>query len=573
MANRYDSRSVYSPKRSQVDLSCEHLTTMDFFRLQPIYCCEQIAGNDTFNVSVNTFIESSPFAQRVYGSIHLDLHAFFVPYQLVYEDWNNFFFGNNNTRTQNYQIPYCELSVLQSLSLNNHDLKRMLSSLGYPVYSKYKEGQSFNVSLLPLLCYNRIWWDYYRDSANITDSDFYMYNPMHGGRYIESEVDAILSCFNRTFKKDPITTLIKNPQLGSAAAADVVTTAKNLSTTGTNEYLLLDNTGKPIEVIARDGTSKISRDVSIPILRGATALQRYLERLGITGGTRALERLIAEFGVESPRIKYNMCDFIGSKRVPVQVQGLQNTSSSMRQADIEGHTPFGIVDNNIMMGQRISTADAISQSQTFSHTAKEQGLFIVMASIMPEFNYYNNLDPLFTRGISHDGEGNLSFYRPDFQDTGYEECLLSEVRFPHAFDADVEIEQYDPFQVVGYRPKYESYRYKLNQLSGDFLEYYSENTLFKSVFTRPIFNAALGPADIQAGLALTTPDFYDRMDFDKYFSIVFDDSTGEPYDHFVCRFAIQNNAIRPITSATLPEELTHVLNAGKHDVAFGGVRL
>lgn len=580
MANRYDSRSVYSPKRSNVDLSCEHLTTLDFFRLQPIYVAEQIAGNDTFNVSINTFLESSPFAQRVYGSCHLDLHAFFVPYSLLWDDWNNFFFGNRNNSTyQSYTLPFASLkSLLDSLNTNaaySDEQKRVFSSLGYPLYSPTNSPSYSNtkLSVLPLLAYQRIWWDYYRDSQYVTDNNKSYYLPNHGGIFSSSELKNILTPRYRTFKKDPFSTLIPNPQLGSVSSASVSSKAGNLSTAGTNELIQLDQDGNVIEVIARDGTNHISRSVSATALRGAIALQRYLERLGITGGTRPLERLMAEFGVESPRIKYQMCDFIGSKRVPVQISGLQNTStSSVNNPDSD--QPFSN-PNQVNLGNRISTADAISQSSTFSHTAKEQGLFIVMASLIPEFNYYNNLDPIFTRGVDDIGEGNLDFYRPDFQDIGYEEVLLRELRIPILNDrADVK-NNYDPFQVVGYRPKYESYRYKLNSVSGDFLQDYSAETLFRSVFTRDLFNH-VNPDEIMAGLSLTTADYFDRIDFDKYFQVMHGPTDGNiprSFDHFICRFAINNNALRPITSATMPEELTHVLNAGKHDVALGGVRL
>lgn len=580
MANRYDSRSVLSPKRTNVDLSCEHLTTLDFFRLQPIYVAEQINGNDTFNVSINTFLESSPFAQRVYGSCHLDLHAFFVPYSILWDDWNNFFFGNrNNQTTQSYTLPFASLrSLLDSLHSNpsySDEQKRIFSSLGYPLFTNV-DNAAFNnlkLSVLPLLAYQRIWWDYYRDSQNLTDSDKSYYLPNHGGLFSKTELSTILTPRYRTFKKDPFSTLISNPQLGSSASASVLSKSNNLNTSGSNELIQLDQDGNVVEVIARDGTSQISRSVNATALRGAIALQRYLERLGITGGTRPLERLIAEFGVESPRIKYQMCDFIGSKRVPVSISGLQNTSTSSVN-NPETSQPFAN-SNQVNMGNRISTADALSQSQVFSHTAKEQGLFIVMASLIPEFNYYHNLDPLFTRGVDDIGEGNLDFYRPDFQDIGYEEVLLRELRLPLSNDSSDVKTSYDPFQVVGYRPKYESYRYKINSVSGDFLQDYSADTLFRSVFTRDVFNH-VNPDELMAGLLLTTSDYLDRINFDKYFQVMnypSDNATPRSYDHFVCRFAIQNNAVRPITGATMPEELTHVLNAGKHDVAFGGVRL
>lgn len=566
--SRFQSRSVISPKRSQIDLSCEHLTTLDFFRLQPIYCQEMISGQDTFNVNIDSFVESAPFAQRVYGSCHLDLHAFFVPYSLIWEYWNDYFYGNSQSNTQAYTIPYTTFQTFKEIMLRDDyssDAPRVFGSLGYPAYADNRVSNTLTLSLLPALAYQKIWWDYYRDSRNIEEKDKSLYIRTDLMGNVDSSISEPLIFVPRyrTYRKDYVSTLIQNPQLGSASSARVSSSAPNLNTSGTNQYIQLDDKGNVIETIARDGVSQISRQVSAEVLRGTIAMQRFLERLGITGGTRPIERLLAEFGVESPRMKLNMCDFIGSKSIPINIQGMVNLGSNQHP---ENQPALGLLDDaQFAFGKRLSLADAISKSQTFSYTAKEQGLFMVVASLIPDFNYYNQLAPEFFRGLNWTGNDKLDFYRPDFANLGYEEVLLPEVHIPYVDLDDPYISEYDPFQVVGYRPKYESYRFAQNKVTGDFLAPFSRGSLFFSCFTRDFHDLGDYTA-IQAGLNLTSASESDKVFFDKYFA-------NQENDHFVCRFMINNNANRPIDGNTMPEELTHVLDAGRHDVSFGGVRL
>ena len=101
---RQEKRSVLAPKSSRFDLSHAHKTTLDFFRLQPIFCKDMVEG-DQFSVNVRSFLEAAPLATKVYGGAHLDLHAFFVPYRLLWSDWLGYMYGNERNTSQRYTIP------------------------------------------------------------------------------------------------------------------------------------------------------------------------------------------------------------------------------------------------------------------------------------------------------------------------------------------------------------------------------------------------------------------------------------------------------------------------------------
>lgn len=582
--SRSETRQVAAPRSSKISLGCEHLTTLDFFRLQPIYCAEQLPGGDSFNVSIKSFIESAPFATKVFGSCHLDLHAFFVPYGLIWNSWNQYYSGNS----QNLSIPnQAPPSITLSLANQIFDFgiktgstrvepqfdepfvsrRSVFGSLGYPVYSGYTNDQSnYRWNLLPALAYQRIWWDFYRDSQNIVDADKAAYLVDHSGAFNLAEARKAFTVRYRCFKKDYISTLLKNPQMGgSSASAAVTSSTSGTLGSGVPEYILPDGTEKPNS--AASGMT-ISREVSAQVLRGAIATQRYLERLGVSG-TRPLERLMSEFGKYPEREKLNMTQFIGSSSIPVNIDGLTNTSSQLNVSMETSDNAFGISDQSASMGQKIGMANGFQACPTWSHTSNEYGVYMVIASIIPDFKYNSTVDRMFYNGVGTAESSALDYFHPDFQDLGYQECLLSEVAVPtfHDIDQNSTWESYDPFQVVGYQPKYENYRHSYNRVSGQMSEYSLRESLPQMAMIRHI-PSLYDPDEVVAGLNLTTSSEADRTDFDNHFSV-----TNDKYDHFVCKFDITNNATRPITGSDMPTELTHIINSGVLDVSNGGVKL
>lgn len=596
---RQEKRSVLAPKSSKFDLSHSHKTTLDFFRLHPIYCKDMVPG-DKFSVDVRSFVEAAPLATKVYGSAHLDLHAFFVPTRLLWDDWNNYVLGNTRSNSNAYSIPYVEFDSLgavfdertpSSPLDTDSDTRRVFSAIGYPMFSPSQLPNPFCLSALPARAYQKIWWDYYRDSINIPESDIAAY--LNSGFKAYESADDIRSLFisrYRCYHKDYISTLLASPQMGEQAQGAVTFKVDDddfLSGVGDNYPPILHaNTDGNLITESVENESnewyKVFRSVSASALRATLATQRYLERLNVTG-TRALERIFALLGVQPDKTRLNMSEFIGAKTIVVNVDGLVNNSSTTPITASDPDNAFGIqgdfLQDNIGMGYQQGYSRAGGQSDVFNYTATEHGFFVVIASLIPDYTNCNTLDRMFIRGLETPNRDRFDFYTPDFEGLGYQEVLASEVYFPSADSMRnndkwefatgdlTDPGRYDPYAVVGYAPKYEDYRYQGDKLSGDFMSLLGTQSMPQLVYRRD-FSQMIDPDELVAGLNLTTATFADREVFDKHFVI-----TNSDYDHFIMNNYITVDAIRPMTSHEMPTELSELANSKLLDVSNGGVRI
>lgn len=578
---RQEKRGVLAPKSSRFDLSHAHKTTLDFFRLQPIYCKDMVPG-DKFSVNVRSFLEAAPLATKVYGSCHLDLHAFFVPTRLLWVDWNNYVLGNTRSNSNAYSIPALYANAIYYRfgehraedNDSDRDARRIFSGIGYPMYCE-EQPNSFTLSALPARAYQKIWWDYYRDSINIPEADKASYLDDWYREYTYQDIAILMRPRYRCFHKDYISTLLSSPQMSDASAATV-----DINTNPTTEGYLAEqyNTYNKQEVL--EGGFSILRTVSAAALRATMATQRYLERLNVTG-TRPLERVFSLLGVHPDKTRLQMAEFIGAKTIVVNVDGLTNTSStnSLDSGASIGNA-FGVQPDldgvSIGMGYQQGYSKASGQSDNFNYTATEHGFFFIIASLIPDYVNVNSIDRMFYRGISTPNHDRFDFYTPDFEGLGYQEVLASEVYFPSHASVDENAKwkstqvsggEYDPYAVVGYAPKYEDYRYQGDKLSGDFMSLRSKNSMPQFVYKRD-FAQFIDPGELVAGLNLTTATSADRASFDQHFVI-----TSSEYDHFIMNNYIVVDAVRPMTGQEMPTELSELANSKLLDVSNGGMRI
>ena len=577
---RQQKRSVLVADKNHFDLSHAHRTTLDFFRLQPIFCKDMMAG-DSFDVNVRTFLEAAPLATKVYGSAHLDLHAFFVPSRLLWDNWNNYYLGNTRANDPLYTIPaiYGD-AIYQRFGENREndgqferEARRVFSGLGYPMYAESQDN-SFTLSALPARAYQQIWWDYYRDSVNIPEVDKPSYINDYYRQYTSQDIALLMVPRYRCFHKDYISTLLRNPQLGNEAGASVTTTLSGSSSSEVQTINFSQSDNR--EFFGASPYPSVLRNVGANALRASMAMQRYLERLNVTG-TRPLERVFALLGVQPDKTRLDMCEFIGAKTITVNVDGLVNNSSNVAISDTDN--AFGVQKDlsgePVGMGYQQGQSRASGQSDSFSYSATEYGYFIVIACLVPDYVNVNSVDRMFYRGLSTPNHDRFDFASVDFQGLGYQEVLASEVFFPDhasvernaAWKSVRDGGSYDPYAVVGYTPKYEDYRYQGDRLSGDFMSLKGRNSMPQMVYARN-FSKFIDPSGLVAGLNLTTATHADRADFDDHFVVA-----NSEYDHFVMNNYIVCDAVRPLTANEMPTELSQLANSRLLDIANGGMRM
>lgn len=591
--SRFENTPLTKNQSSRVNLNSKHVTTLDFYRLQPVYVQEVIPG-DHHSINVSALVEAAPLSTKVYGKCHLDLHAFFVPNRLVWKDWNAYIYPETYSPTSSFTPPSITGANLmaysgyqgmsepvdydQEANVDYITFRRVFGSMGYPTNTSFLNAQNMSYSSLPARVYQKIWWDYYRDPRYIEEASKNSYLFTDGSNHV-----ADFTPRYRTFMRDDITTLLPNPQAGSASTASVdssmssktytVPAGTKMFSSGTSIFTEDGIFGNPSTMSSPSSkTGKLTNELSIAVLRASNAMQKYLERLNV-GGTRTMERALALAGVKPTDVRMGMAEFLGMKTIPITIDGLTNTGSDTAISSTYGNAfgvPYqGSSDNAVGQGFQTGHACSSGKSDSWNYTATEHGFIMVIASIVPDYINPNRVERQFLRGVSTPNHDKFDFYHDDFAGTGYQERLLTEVCTPFYGEQKFNStwQGFDPWQVVGYESRYADYLRKGDQVSGDFAEFKQRTTMTNMVFTRNLAKLYT-PAQVVASLPLTTATRTDASFFDNHFQV-----TNSLYDHFVINAYFSNNAVRPVMAPQLPTELSDIANKLKYDVSNGGVKL
>ena len=105
-------------KTNKFDLSCQHITTQDFFSLRPVYFRELQPGT-SISVDQSSFVRLAPMFKPMFGSVRLVTRGFFVPYRVVWEAFNSFLvdanFNHNGQTIHPSAVPYINTANLLRL--------------------------------------------------------------------------------------------------------------------------------------------------------------------------------------------------------------------------------------------------------------------------------------------------------------------------------------------------------------------------------------------------------------------------------------------------------------------------
>ena len=104
---------------STFNLSCDHITTQDFFKIKPIYTRVMVPGQ-SINVDISHISRLAPLAKPFYGSVIMTNRAFFVPFRTIMEGFNEFitdtpYVTSSGAGSIINSVPTVKMSVLNDL--------------------------------------------------------------------------------------------------------------------------------------------------------------------------------------------------------------------------------------------------------------------------------------------------------------------------------------------------------------------------------------------------------------------------------------------------------------------------
>lgn len=456
-------------RRSKFKRDCSLKTTLNTGKIYPIYIDEVLPG-DTAKIHVDSLVRMTTPIYPVMDNAWMDTYFFFVPRRLVWEHWREFMGENTTdawTQETEYQIPQLKAPK------DGWNTKSLACYLGA------RAGvDNISIDACYTRAYTLIYNEWFRNQnlsepaeLSLSDSD------TTGSNGNDEVVDMQKGgCFATAVKyADYFTRALPEPQKGPDIYIPIGTTApvfageqrqmgenvKSLSwqymNSGTEDWTDYSETNNVLtatygetnstysstEAIADKATPnnlwadlENAAGATINQLRQAFAVQRMYE-LDARGGTRYIEILATHFGVNSPDGRQQRPEYLGGKRIPI------NITQVVQQSSTDATTPQG---NTAAMSLTIDNHDCFTKSFT------EHGIIMGLAVIRTEHTYQQGIPRILSR------KNRTDFYWPALANIG-ETYIKNKEIFAQGTSEDEE--------AFGYQEAWAEYRYGINRVTGE----------------------------------------------------------------------------------------------------------
>lgn len=454
----YEHTAGLRPGRSAFDLSHTKVFDADIGRLVPVLC-EDVMPGDVFDIAAINTIRAQPLVTPIYHKLDVYCHYFFVPYRILFKDWEKFITGGASG-DETVALPKAFENAIGVEGQVDLDRYGLWDYLGFPMHnsstgipSNSIEMHTAQVNDFPWRAYWAIWRDYYRDENHQTtfpDDTGETSSDIDVGDNFEEHVDQLGAWMDdfhtaatslipvpcdrlayRCWSKDYFTSALPWQQRGTSPAIPISGSTSAVFDSGTlidggdvgdweNAQVFKSSvvTGGTLGALTATGANNIgsafnnntvdftATGVDISDLRLAVQVQRWMER-NARGGYRYNEFIKAHFGVSPNDDRLQRPEYIGGSKQPVIISEV--IQSSQTDASPQGN----------MAGHGMS----VSQNFAGRYRVKEHGVIMGIMSIMPEAIYQQGLPRQWTRNTKFD------FYSPEFAHLSEQEILKKEVFF------------------------------------------------------------------------------------------------------------------------------------------------
>ena len=458
------------PGRSMFNLSYEKKFTCDMAQLIPVMCDEVVPG-DKFIIGNQAVIRFQPLVAPVLHEINMFVHYFFVPYRILWEDWETFI-TRGISGDEVLELPQWHPTVTTNGSLWDF--------FGFPV--GINPAGAYPIDF-PRRAYNMVYNEYYRDENLQLEVD------------LDNEV-----ILNRNWMKDYFTSSLPWQQRGTSPAIPIVGTSSAVWDTGAPVTVngkavwvgiaggtpapINYRTASPYRIFGDDqslnalNNNTLSASGNVPIaglndnvvdLSAATAysiaefrtafqIQKWMER-NARAGARYVEFLNSHFGVSPRDDRLQRPEYIGGSKSPIIISEVLQTSST----DVT--TPQGNMAGHAM---------GLSSSFCGKYSATEYGLIIGIMSVMPKPSYQQGIDRQWLRRTTYD------FFFPEFVNLSEQAVLNAEI-----YASAVEKDNLDIF---GYQGRYNEMRVKSNMVCSQMRDTFDYWHLGRQFSSLPVLN-------------------------------------------------------------------------------------
>lgn len=456
-------------KRSKHSLSHYKLLSLDQGALVPIGMYETLPG-DTVQQATSALLRAAPLVAPVMHPVHAKIHHWFVPYRLLWEEWEDFITGGPDGM---------DASEFPTVNVPNPGVGTLSDYLGVPTGT-----YTASVSALPYRAYALIFNEWYRDQDLIA--------PLAMSKASGVDTTTNGNLLHAAWEKDYFTSARPWEQKGPSVTIPIGISAQVVP--NTRGFPTFEHTGAATDIGLRigDGVDTIHTQdpahigvgasdflewkpgqvagqaytglqadlttasaVGINELREAFAIQRYNEARA-RYGSRYSEYL-RYLGVRSSDARLQRPEYLGGGKQTIQFSEVLQTA--------EGTDPVGT-----MRGHGIGAM----RSNRYRRFFEEHGVVMSFMVIRPRSIYMQAINRMWLRRTKED------FWQKELEHIGQQEITNKEIYAMHA----------TPDGVFGYQDRYDEYRRMESSVSGEFRTQLDYWHMARDFASPPVLNEA-----------------------------------------------------------------------------------